>query len=49
MNYLAHFLLSEENEKLIIGNLIADSLKGSLNSPQYQNFDLALIYLPKSG
>ncbi len=34
MNYLAHFLLSKQDEALIIGNFIADDVKGS----QYKNY-----------
>ena len=30
MNFLAHFILSGENEKLILGNLIADGVKGKM-------------------
>lgn len=30
MNYLAHIYLSGDNEKLMIGNFIADSVKGNL-------------------
>jgi acyl carrier protein phosphodiesterase len=35
MNYLAHFYLSYGNENLILGNLIADSVKGRLNSANF--------------
>ncbi len=38
MNYLAHFYLSHNNENLILGNLIADSMNGRLDSPQYAAF-----------
>jgi acyl carrier protein phosphodiesterase len=35
MNYLAHIYLSGTNEKLLIGNFIADSLKGA----DWKNYD----------
>ncbi len=38
MNYLAHFYLSNNNENLILGNLLADSMNGRLDSPQYSMF-----------
>jgi len=34
MNYLAHFLLSKQNEALIVGNFIADDVKGN----QYRKY-----------
>jgi acyl carrier protein phosphodiesterase len=43
MNYLAHFFLSNENENLILGNLLADSMNGRLDSPQYQQFESEII------
>lgn len=43
MNYLAHFFLSNENENLILGNLIADSMNGKLDSPQYELFNPEII------
>lgn len=43
MNYLAHFYLSNENENLILGNLIADSMNGRLDSPQYEHFNPEII------
>jgi acyl carrier protein phosphodiesterase len=43
LNYLAHFYLSNENENLILGNLIADSMNGRLDSPQYEHFDSEII------
>jgi acyl carrier protein phosphodiesterase len=43
MNYLAHFYLSKENENLILGNLIADSMNGRLDSPQYELFNKEII------
>ena len=38
MNYLAHFLLSKQNEALIIGNFIADDVKGK----QYKKYPEAV-------
>jgi acyl carrier protein phosphodiesterase len=43
MNYLAHFYLSHDNENLILGNLIADSMNGRLDSPQYSGFNSEII------
>jgi acyl carrier protein phosphodiesterase len=43
LNYLAHFYLSEGNENLILGNLLADSMNGSLDSPQYKIFNIEII------
>jgi acyl carrier protein phosphodiesterase len=43
MNYLAHFYLSHHNEKLILGNLLADSMNGSLTSEKYSVFDSEII------
>jgi acyl carrier protein phosphodiesterase len=43
LNYLAHFYLSNENENLILGNLIADSMNGRLDSPQYEHFNPEII------
>lgn len=34
MNFLAHFYLSQQDENLLVGNFIADSVKGR----QYENF-----------
>jgi acyl carrier protein phosphodiesterase len=36
MNYLAHFHLSGKNNDLILGNLIADTLKGPLQSKNFE-------------
>ncbi|MBL1231927.1 MAG: ACP phosphodiesterase [Vicingaceae bacterium] len=38
MNYLAHFLLSQQNEALIVGNFIADDVKGN----QYKKYPKAI-------
>jgi acyl carrier protein phosphodiesterase len=43
VNYLAHFYLSEGNENLILGNLLADSMNGSLASPQYESFSNEIL------
>ncbi len=43
MNYLAHFYLSHHNENLILGNLLADSMNGRLDSPQYSAFSDEII------
>jgi acyl carrier protein phosphodiesterase len=43
MNYLAHFLLSGNNNDLIIGNLIADTLKGPIASAQYQTIKPEIV------
>ncbi|MES2797587.1 MAG: ACP phosphodiesterase [Bacteroidota bacterium] len=43
MNYLAHFYLSNENENLILGNLIADSMNGRLDSPKFNIFSAEII------
>ncbi len=43
MNYLAHFFLSNDNDNLIIGNLLADSMNGRLDSPQYAAFNREII------
>lgn len=43
MNYLAHFYLSHDNENLILGNLIADSMNGRLDSPRYSSFSREII------
>jgi acyl carrier protein phosphodiesterase len=43
LNYLAHFYLSEGNKNLILGNLLADSMNGSLDSPKYLAFDWEII------
>ncbi len=43
MNYLAHFFLSNNNENLILGNLIADSMNGRLDSEQYKSFEKEMI------
>jgi acyl carrier protein phosphodiesterase len=43
MNYLAHFYLSHDNDNLILGNLLADSMTGRLDSPQYANFNAEII------
>ncbi len=38
MNYLAHIYLSGNNEKLMIGNFIADSIKGN----QWKKYDIEI-------
>ena len=38
MNYLAHIYLSGNNEKLMIGNFIADSIKGK----EWEEYDLGI-------
>lgn len=43
MNYLAHFYLSKDNKNLILGNLLADSMNGRLDSPQYAVFNQEII------
>jgi acyl carrier protein phosphodiesterase len=43
MNYLAHFYLSFGNDELILGNLIADTVKGKLNSERFSIFDKGII------
>lgn len=44
MNYLAHFYLSEGSENLILGNLLADSMNGSIDSPKYSVFSQEIIH-----
>jgi acyl carrier protein phosphodiesterase len=43
MNYLAHFYLSQNNDNLILGNLLADSMTGSLQSVKYEHFSPEIV------
>ena len=44
MNYLAHFYLSDNDENLILGNLIADSVKGRLDADNFRDFSKEIIF-----
>ncbi len=43
MNYLAHFYLCQNNEDYILGNLIADTIKGTLNSKNFEGIPQSII------
>ena len=44
MNFLAHLYLSGEDEELLIGNFIADYVKGSLlPGSRHEGFGLAIL------